>query len=117
MFVPCNMMSSALQGYRSGISRIVADPVSQSESLQRGSGLSLAHENSPAATVHTSHPLTSRNGQTLSSEFEDVGSGDCPSASSPVQPIYCSVSCTASVKPEGAGKVNYTLEYLCHYQL
>lgn len=90
------------EGYRSGISRIVADPVSQSESLQRGSGLSLAHENSPAATVHTSHPLTSRNGQTLSSEFEDVGSGDCPSASSPVQPIYCSVSCTASVKPEGA---------------
>ncbi|WRX21499.1 IQ motif [Theobroma cacao] len=95
------------EGYRSGISRILADPGSQSESLQTGSAPSLAHENSPAPTVQTSHASTSRidwNGQTLSSEFEDVDSGDYPSTSSPVQPIYGSTSCTASLEPEVAGR-------------
>ncbi|XVF38951.1 hypothetical protein REPUB_Repub20aG0147100 [Reevesia pubescens] len=94
------------EGYRSGISRLLADPGSQSESLQAGSTPSLAHENSPAATIQTSHASTSRidrNGQALSSEFEDVDSGDYPSACSPVQPIYDSISSAASVEPEDAG--------------
>ncbi|XWS08437.1 hypothetical protein CRYUN_Cryun40dG0002500 [Craigia yunnanensis] len=94
------------EGYRSGISRLPADPGSQSESLQTGSGPSLVHENSPPATIQTSHASTSRigwNGQTLSSEFEDVDSGDYPSACSPAQPISGSISCTASVEPEVAG--------------
>ncbi|XWS14276.1 hypothetical protein CRYUN_Cryun36dG0108700 [Craigia yunnanensis] len=94
------------EGYRSGISRSLADPGSQSESLQTGSSPTLAHENSPAATIQTSNASTSRidwNGQTLSSEFEDVDSGDYPSACSPVHPIYGSISYTASVEPEVSG--------------
>ncbi|XP_022760769.1 calmodulin-binding transcription activator 1-like isoform X2 [Durio zibethinus] len=94
------------EGYRSGISRLLADTGSQSVSLQTGSTPSLAHENSSAAIIQTSHVSTSRldwNGQTLSSEFEDVDSGDYPTACSAVQPIHGSISCTASVDPEVAG--------------
>ncbi|TYG51016.1 hypothetical protein ES288_D10G222500v1 [Gossypium darwinii] len=94
------------EGYRSGISCLLADPGSLSESLQTGSTPSPAHENSPAATIQVSPTSTSKigwNRKTLSSEFEDVDSGDDPSADAPDQPIYGSKSCTASVEPEVAG--------------
>ncbi|KAK8661866.1 hypothetical protein V6N13_091454 [Hibiscus sabdariffa] len=94
------------EGYRSGVSRLLPDPGSQSESLQIGSSPSLAQENSPAATIEISPASTSRmdwNGKTLSSEFEDVDSRDYPSADSPDRPIYGSITCTASVEPEVAG--------------
>ncbi|XP_040933789.1 calmodulin-binding transcription activator 3 isoform X4 [Gossypium hirsutum] len=94
------------EGYRSGISCLLVDPGSQSESLQTGLAPSLTHENSPAATIQVSPTSTSKigwNGKTLSSKFEDVDSGDDPSAVAPDQPIYGSKSCTASVEPEVAG--------------
>ncbi|GMI80244.1 hypothetical protein HRI_001693700 [Hibiscus trionum] len=95
------------EGYRSGVSRILPDPGSRSESLQNESSPSLAQENfSPAATIEISPASTSImdwNGKTLSSEFEDVDSRDYPSANSPDRPIYGSISCTASVEPEVAG--------------
>ncbi|TYI61838.1 hypothetical protein E1A91_D10G201800v1 [Gossypium mustelinum] len=94
------------EGYRSRISCLLADPGSLSESLQTGSTPSPAHENSPAATIQVSPASTSKigwNRKTLSSEFEDVDSGDDPSADAPDQPIYGSKSCTASVEPEVAG--------------
>ncbi|KAL1149662.1 hypothetical protein V6Z11_A10G205800 [Gossypium hirsutum] len=95
------------EGYRSGISCLLVDPGSQSESLQTGLAPSLTHENSPAATIQVSPTSTSKigwNGKTLSSKFEDVDSGDDPSAVAPDQPIYGSKSCTASVEPEVAGR-------------
>ncbi|XP_052875857.1 calmodulin-binding transcription activator 2-like isoform X3 [Gossypium arboreum] len=94
------------EGYRSGISCLLVDPGSQSESLQTGLAPSLTHENSPAATIQVSPTSTSKigwNGKTSSSKFEDVDSGDDPSAVAPDQPIYGSKSCTASVEPEVAG--------------
>ncbi|KAK8499435.1 hypothetical protein V6N13_050363 [Hibiscus sabdariffa] len=94
------------EGYSSGISRLLPDPGSQSESLQTGSAPSPALVNLPSATIVISPASTGRvdwNGKSLSSEFEDVDSRDYPTADSPDRPIYGSISCTASVEPEVAG--------------
>ncbi|KAE8733147.1 calmodulin-binding transcription activator 3-like isoform X4 [Hibiscus syriacus] len=93
----------------SGTSRLLPDPGLQSVSLQTASASSLAQENSPAATIEISLASASRvdvdwNGKTLCPEFEDADSRDYPSANSPDQPVYGSISCTASIEPEVAGE-------------
>uniref|UniRef100_A0A7N2R6B9 CG-1 domain-containing protein n=1 Tax=Quercus lobata TaxID=97700 RepID=A0A7N2R6B9_QUELO len=87
------------EGYKSGISRLMADPGSQAGSPQSCSVPCPA--NSPASTVQTSYPSSpnrfDRNGRRLSSEFEDVDSGRDPRASSLAQPIFGSTSHSTSM--------------------
>ncbi|KAJ4721920.1 Calmodulin-binding transcription activator like [Melia azedarach] len=93
------------EGYKSGVSRLVADPGSQIESPQTSSARSLAQANSPAPTAQTSHASSPNkidwNGQALSSEFEDVDSGNGPGAHSLAQPIYGSMPQNASLVAAG----------------
>ncbi|XP_018850509.2 calmodulin-binding transcription activator 3-like isoform X3 [Juglans regia] len=80
------------EGYKSGISRLIADPGSQAGSPQSSPVPWSAQANSPAPTVQTSYASSAnrvdRNGLTLSSEFEDVDSGSDPRASSLTQPLF-----------------------------
>lgn len=98
-----------MQGYKSG--RSVADPGSQIESSQTSSARSLAQANSPIPTAQNSHASSPNkldwNGQTLSSEFEDVDSRHGSGTSSVAQPIYGSMPQNASLVASGiAGKVH-----------
>lgn len=99
----------ALQGYKSGISRLLADPGSQVGSPQNNSVPSSAHANSPAPTVQTSYASSPNqvdwNGQKLSSEFEDVDSGGDPRASSLTQPTFGSASQKASLLLQGVAGI------------
>lgn len=87
------------EGYKSGISRLIADPGSQAGSPQSSSVPCSAQENSPAPTVQTSYTSSpnrvDRNGQT--SEFEDVDSGSDPRSSSLAQPIFGPISHSTSL--------------------
>lgn len=69
-----------MQGYRSGVSHLLADRGTQVESPQPISAPSIAQTSSPAFTAQMSFASNpneiDRNGQTLSSEFEDVDSRD-----------------------------------------
>lgn len=99
----------AMQGYKSG--RSAADPGSQIESSQTSSARSLAQANSPAPAAQTSHASIPNkidwNGQTVSSEFEDVDSGHGSGTPSVAQSIYGSMSQNASlVAASIAGKVH-----------
>ncbi|XP_021607349.1 calmodulin-binding transcription activator 3 isoform X2 [Manihot esculenta] len=68
------------EGYRSGVSHLLADRGTQVESPQPISAPSIAQTSSPAFTAQMSFASNpneiERNGQTLSSEFEDVDSRD-----------------------------------------
>lgn len=94
-----------MQGYKSGVSRLVADPRSQIESSQTSSTRSFSQANSPFPTVQTSHASSPNkvdwNGQALSSELEDADSGDGPGTPSLGQPMSQNAS---SVSPDIAGK-------------
>lgn len=103
----------ALQGYKSGISRLLTGPIPQVESPQN----SCVQANSPAPTVQTSFATNPNrvewNGQTLSSEFEDGDSGDNPGASL-TQPAFGSISHNASLLSHRiAGKMDdYVLGFV-----
>ncbi|KAF8387689.1 hypothetical protein HHK36_026343 [Tetracentron sinense] len=89
-------------GNRSGISRLInADPATQTGSPQTSSAPCLAQANSPALTVQASYassPSTAGwNGQTPSSEFEDVDSGDDLGTSSLAERISSSEHQNASL--------------------
>ncbi|XP_044499184.1 calmodulin-binding transcription activator 3-like isoform X1 [Mangifera indica] len=92
------------EGYKSGVSRLVADPRSQIESSQTSSTRSFSQANSPFPTVQTSHASSPNkvdwNGQALSSELEDADSGDGPGTPSLGQPMSQNAS---SVSPDIAG--------------
>lgn len=99
----------AFQGYKSGISRLLASPRSQVESPQNSLAPYPAQTSSPVPTGQTSSsPNPSRvdwSGQTLSSEFEDKDSGENPGASSLTQRVFSSTSHDASLLSYGiAGK-------------
>ncbi|KAL5849044.1 hypothetical protein ACOSQ4_007057 [Xanthoceras sorbifolium] len=96
------------EGYKSGVSRLVADPGSQIGSPQASSGHTSVQANSPAPTVQTSHASSPYkidwNGQAFSSEFEDVDSGNGLGAASLAQPTYGSVSQNAPlIAPQVVG--------------
>lgn len=95
------------EGYKSG--RLVADPGSQIDSSQTSSARSLAQANSPVPTAQTSHASSPNklnwNGQTLSSEFEDVDSGHGSGTPSVAQPIYGSMSQNASLVAAGIAEL------------
>ncbi|PON64836.1 Notch [Parasponia andersonii] len=84
------------EGYKSGVSRLLPTPRPLVESPQN----SFAQANSPASTVQTSFATNPNrvewNGQTLSSEFEDVDSGDNPGATL-MQPALGSISHNSSL--------------------
>ena len=104
----------ALQGYKSGISRLLASPRPPVESPQT----SCAQANSPAPTGQTSFATNSNrvewNGQTLSSKFEDVDSSDNPGAFL-TQPAFGSLSHNASLLSHRVtGKVDdCVLGFIC----
>ncbi|GAV71635.1 IQ domain-containing protein/CG-1 domain-containing protein/Ank_2 domain-containing protein [Cephalotus follicularis] len=87
------------EGYKSGVSRLVADPGSQIQNPQTNSAQCIT-QNSPDSTVQTSYASCQNridyDGQTVSSEVDDVDSGDDPRASSAAQG---SVSRDASLLP------------------
>lgn len=100
-----------MQGYKSGVSRSLADPGIQVENPQPSSATSFAQTASPASTAQTSYASNPNridwNGQTLSSEFEDVDSRGGLGTPSLTQPIYGSTSHSSSLlAPEVEGKVH-----------
>ncbi|KAK9934071.1 hypothetical protein M0R45_021230 [Rubus argutus] len=80
-----------VEGNKSGVSRLLADPGSQGGSPQSASAPCSSQANSPAPTVQTSfasNPIkVDWNGQTLSTEFEDVDSQSDAGASTLSQPM------------------------------
>ncbi|XP_048321378.2 calmodulin-binding transcription activator 3 isoform X2 [Ziziphus jujuba] len=93
------------EGYKSSISRLLADPGSQVGSPQSSSVPCSAQANSPAPTVQTSNILSPNRvdwiGPTPCLEFEDVDSGGGPQASSVAHPTFGSVSQNASLLLHG----------------
>lgn len=103
-------LCDALQGNKSGVSRLLADPGSQVGSPQSASVPCSSQANSPAPTVQTSfasNPIkVDWNGQTLSTEFEDVDSRSDAGASSLSQPMLEPVLNNACLhSPEVGGKM------------
>ncbi|XP_015574726.1 calmodulin-binding transcription activator 3 isoform X2 [Ricinus communis] len=83
------------EGYRSGVSHLLSEPSAQVDSSQPSSAPSLAQTASPAFTGQTSYASSPNrvdwNGQTLSSESEDVDSRDNLRASPLTEPVYGSL--------------------------
>ncbi|KAJ7980455.1 Calmodulin-binding transcription activator 2 [Quillaja saponaria] len=84
------------EGYKSGVSHVVADPTSMVGSLQSSSTPSSAQVDSHVSTVQTSYTSSinrvDKNSQSLASEFEDVDSGEDQRAFSHDQSITGSIS-------------------------
>ncbi|GMN51428.1 hypothetical protein TIFTF001_020577 [Ficus carica] len=93
------------EGYKSGISRLLASPRSQVESPQNSLAPCPAQTSSPVPTGKTYFsPNPNRvdwSGQTLSSKFEDEDSGENPEASSLTQHVFSSTSHDASLLSHG----------------
>ncbi|XP_059429611.1 calmodulin-binding transcription activator 2-like isoform X3 [Corylus avellana] len=89
------------EGYKSGISRVIADPGSQAGSPQSSTVPCSVQANSPAPSVQTSYASSpnrvDRNGQIVSSGLDDVDSASDPQASSLGQPIFGFISHNTSL--------------------
>lgn len=99
-----------------------ADPGTQTGSPQSSPVPWSAQANSPAPTVQTSYASSanrvSRNGLTLSSEFEDVDSGSDPRASSLTQPLFGStLHNTSLLEHKGAGKISAMNACMLNFRL
>ncbi|XP_024170288.1 calmodulin-binding transcription activator 2 isoform X1 [Rosa chinensis] len=99
-----------VEGSKSGVSRLLVDPGSQVGSPQTASAPCSAQANSPAPTVQTSFASSpikvDWNGQTLSTEFEDVDSRGDAGASSLAQPIPGSVLNNACLQLPEVGRLS-----------